>query len=135
MSDIIKGRQYGSALDITTFFTLFVLQLRREKASYDVEDHVDYPGIFTKVKFTNHLHIIDPDEREGIPVYQVLDRKGIVTNKDEDPQVTSYVIVTSLYHLLRQLIYLLLCRDLNENKTFLAFFCVIPFIILFLSSL
>ena len=38
-------------------------------------------------KITKSLQIIDPILKEGIPVYQILNANGEVTNEEEDPKV------------------------------------------------
>ena len=69
---------------------------QREEASYDIENQTNYPGVGSKLRFVNQLNIIDPDDKEGLPVYQVLDRKGVITNQEEDPQVSEFALVALL---------------------------------------
>lgn len=88
-----KRNNQISYYQVRIFVQLFQ---QREEASYDIENQTNYPGVGSKLRFINQLNIIDPDDKEGLPVYQVLDRKGVITNQEEDPQVSEFALVALL---------------------------------------
>ena len=57
----------------------------------------EYPGS-KQLHFTHTLELLDPDREPGIPVYRVMDRKGIVKHgtENEDPNVSRDFICTRL---------------------------------------
>ncbi|KAK2171678.1 hypothetical protein NP493_1042g00039 [Ridgeia piscesae] len=48
-----------------------------------LDDHF-FPG--TKCRYTQKLEVLEPDQKDPIPVYRVMDNKGNVIDADEDPQ-------------------------------------------------
>ena len=44
-----------------------------------------FPG--AKTKWTTKLEFVEPDMYDGIPVYRVMDRNGVVLLPDDDPKV------------------------------------------------
>ena len=59
-----------------------------------VEDKPQFPG--SRSKWTENLEFIVPEQYEGIPVYRVLDRNGLVMNPSEDPNL-SQEMITKIY--------------------------------------
>lgn len=57
----------------------------------------EFPG--SRSTFTDRLELIDPEAYEGIPVYRVMDRDGIVLAPDQDPGLSQEVI-TKMYKMM-----------------------------------
>jgi 2-oxoisovalerate dehydrogenase E1 component alpha subunit len=49
------------------------------------EDKPQFPG--SRSSFTTKLEFINPEKFEGIPVYRVMDRQGVITDSSQDPKV------------------------------------------------
>ena len=56
------------------------------KPSLAVDDKPRFPGS-KPVDWTETLQFINPDEKDGIPVYRVMSKKGDLLNPSEDPDV------------------------------------------------
>lgn len=50
-----------------------------------VHDKPQYPGFQTE--YINKLEFLEPNVEDGIPVYRVLSRDGIVLDESQDPKV------------------------------------------------
>lgn len=61
------------------------------------DEKPEFPG--SRSTFTDRLELIDPEAYEGIPVYRVMDRDGIVLAADQDPQLSQEVI-TKMYKMM-----------------------------------
>ena len=46
-----------------------------------------FPGLNSK--FTDKLEFVNPEEEEHIPVYRVMNRDGEITDKQNEPTVSS----------------------------------------------
>ena len=52
----------------------------------DADDDVPhFPGL--KSKFTDKLEFVNAEEEDHIPVYRVMNRKGEITDKENEPTV------------------------------------------------
>ena len=58
----------------------------RQKPSLAVDDKPKFPGS-KSIDWTETLQFINPDEKDGIPVYRVMSKKGELINSSEDPNV------------------------------------------------
>jgi hypothetical protein len=67
----------------------FSSQISRQTA-----DKPEFPG--SRSKWTETLEFINPESFEGIPVYRVMDRNGIIINSSQDPHL-SQTMVTRIY--------------------------------------
>ena len=57
-----------------------------QKPSLAVDDKPKFPGS-KSIDWTETLQFINPDEKDGIPVYRVMSKKGELINSSEDPNV------------------------------------------------
>ncbi|KAJ6222977.1 hypothetical protein RDWZM_001522 [Blomia tropicalis] len=69
-------------------------QIIQQSHNTSFPDKPEYPG--TKSSFTDRLEFIDPDLYEGIPVYRVMNRDGVVLNPEQDPNLSREKI-TKMY--------------------------------------
>jgi len=61
-----------------------------QRASYS-QDKPEFPG--SRSRFTEKLQFIQPETYEGIPVYRVMDRKGVVIDPSQDPNLGKDLII------------------------------------------
>ena len=45
----------------------------------------EFPG--ARTSYTEEMHFLKPDSYDGIPVYRVMDRHGVVINEEHDPKL------------------------------------------------
>ena len=57
-----------------------------QKPSLAVDEKPRFPGS-KSIDWTETLQFINPDEKEGIPVYRVMSKRGDILNSSEDPNV------------------------------------------------
>lgn len=59
-----------------------------------VEDKPEFPG--SRSKWSHSLEFILPETYDGIPVYRVMSRDGVVINPTQDPNL-SQEMITKIY--------------------------------------
>jgi len=92
--NINKARSFAKAPVYTCISrSLSITSKNLQDIEHASEQYANYPGLGSKLKFTNELNVIDPDTIEGIPVYQVLNTKGVVIDEAHDPQLSKEVLV------------------------------------------
>ena len=63
-------------------------------AAYKPGEKPEFPG--SRSKFVDQLQFIDPEQYEGIPVYRVMNRDGVVLNSGQDPNIDQETL-TKMY--------------------------------------
>ena len=63
-------------------------------AAYKSGEKPEFPG--SRSQFIDRLAFIDPEQYEGIPVYRVMNRDGVVLSADQDPNL-SREMITKMY--------------------------------------
>ncbi|ESN99956.1 hypothetical protein HELRODRAFT_187239 [Helobdella robusta] len=94
---VLKSRQVKKIVNHEVKLFPAIACRNRLSTSRLVDANEDVPRFAgCRSKFTNKLQFIEPDLKEGIPVYRVMNRSGKVQDQSEDPQL-SQEIVTKMY--------------------------------------
>jgi len=88
VSQVCKDRIYsvGCRMLTTIYPEIFFFQNFSVSSRVSALDDHFFPG--TKCRYTQKLEVLEPDQKDPIPVYRVMDNKGNVIDADEDPQVS-----------------------------------------------
>lgn len=64
-----------------------IMQQAHTAPRFESKDRPEFPGARSP-RYTETLEFIDPEQYEGIPVYRVMNRDGVVHIADQDPKIS-----------------------------------------------
>ncbi|XP_023341333.1 2-oxoisovalerate dehydrogenase subunit alpha, mitochondrial, partial [Eurytemora carolleeae] len=79
-------RHVGRSAAVNKNFS-FTIKIQRALSSSveSKETLAQFPG--AKAEYTEKLHFLQPDVYNGIPIYRVMDRNGVVFDESQDPRL------------------------------------------------
>lgn len=78
-----------SCILISPYFIMVCQRWKSTSSTSEATDRPSFPG--SRSSWTEKLEFVQPDLYDGIPVYRVMDAKGVVIDAEQDPQVRSFV--------------------------------------------